>query len=295
MATEGSLNSSDFMITIQSINEMQVLSSNWRRAGQTIALVPTMGSLHEGHISLLKTAKEKADFTVVSLFVNPTQFAPTEDLDSYPRDFLRDQNICLANGVSVVFAPSVDEMYPPGFSTWVTEESLSRPLCGRSRPNHFRGVTTIVCKLFHIIHPDFAVFGQKDAQQVAVIKKVTRDLNFPVEILVNPIIREHDGLAMSSRNGYLTQEMRKNSLAISQGLSLCTKTYHNGERCAKTIKEIVANQVASSGGRIDYIECVNQNTLEPVDFITDSVFVAVAAYYGDTRLIDNCILPPNSL
>ena len=281
------------MKTIRTIGEVRALSGAWRGVGKTIALVPTMGYLHQGHISLIKTANEKADVTVVSIFVNPTQFSPTEDLERYPWDFSRDQKVCLENGVSAIFAPSADEMYPKRFSTWVTEEYLSRPLCGRSRPEHFRGVTTVVCKLFNIVRPDLAVFGQKDAQQAVIINKMTHDLNIPVDIIVNPIVREHDGLAMSSRNRYLSAHARTDALAISRGLSLCITAYRNGERCANTIKEIVSNEITNSGGRIDYVECVDRETLGTVELITDPVLVAVAADYGDCRLIDNCFLPPN--
>ena len=255
-----------------------------------IALVPTMGYLHQGHISLIEAAQKKADVTVVSVFVNPTQFGPTEDLAVYPRDFSRDKQICDRLGVNTVFAPSVDAMYPSRFSTWVIEDRLSKPLCGHSRPSHFKGVTTVVCKLFNSVLPDFAIFGQKDAQQALIIRKMTRDLNFPIEILVGSTVRENDCLAMSSRNKYLTSEDRHNAQAIYRGLTLCKKAYKNGERNAHKIREIISKEILRSGGVIDYVDCVDCDSLEMVEAITSSVLIAVAVFYGKTRLIDNCIL-----
>lgn len=278
------------MTIIETINQMQVLSKECKRSGKMIALVPTMGYLHQGHISLIETARKKADVTVVSVFVNPAQFGPTEDLAVYPCDFSRDKQICDRLGVDALFAPSVDEMYPGRFSTWVIEDRLSKPLCGHSRPGHFKGVTTVVCKLFNSVVPDFAVFGQKDAQQAVVIRKMTRDLNFPIEILVSPTVRENDGLAMSSRNKYLSSEERFNARAIYRGLSLCKEAYKNGERNTLKIKDIVSKEILRSEGVIDYVDCVDCDTLEIVEVIANSLLVAVAAFYGKTRLIDNCIL-----
>jgi len=202
------------MRTIKTISEMQAFSGEARRSGKRIALVPTMGYLHEGHLSLMDKAAELAEVVVVSIFVNPTQFAPTEDFAAYPRDLERDSTRCERRGVHAIFSPDASEMYAPDASTWVVEERLSKGLCGLARPTHFRGVTTIVAKLFNAVLPDFAVFGQKDAQQAKVIQRMTRDLNFPVEIVVASIVREHDGLAMSSRNSYLSQAERQRALAI---------------------------------------------------------------------------------
>ena len=278
------------MTVVETISQMQIVSNQWRRSGKIIGLVPTMGYLHEGHISLIESARKKGDITVVSIFVNPTQFGSSEDLGTYPRDFINDKRLCEKLEVDALFSPSAEEMYPDRFSTWVVEERLSKLLCGKSRPTHFKGVTTVVCKLFNIVRPDFAVFGQKDAQQALVIKKMTNDLNLSVEILVNPIIREDDGLAMSSRNSYLIPEQRRNATAISRGLIRCKQAYFDGERCATQIKAIVSQEISGSGGIVDYVECVDNHTLNPVEIINKPVLVAVAARYGTTRLIDNCTL-----
>jgi pantoate--beta-alanine ligase len=278
------------MKIIRNIRHMQRSSRAWRRRDLVIGLGPTMGCLHRGHLSLIEIAKKKADITVVSIFVNPTQFSPSEDFGAYPRNFARDRKICADSGVTAIFSPRADEVYPPGFSTSVTEELLSKPLCGKSRPIHFQGVTTIVCKLFLAVLPDFAVFGQKDAQQALVIKKMTTDLNFPIDIVVGPIIREVDGLAMSSRNRYLSPERRKSALAIYRGIELCQEIFDNGERDSGRIKKIVTNEIETHGGRIDYVECVSIESLESIEKIKGSALVAVAAYFGDTRLIDNRVL-----
>jgi pantoate--beta-alanine ligase len=262
-----------------------------RRAGQSVGLVPTMGALHEGHLSLVRAARESSDIVAVSIFVNPTQFGPNEDFGKYPRSFERDCEMLVREGVDFVFAPSVEEMYPRGAETWVTVEGLSEKLDGKSRPGHFRGVTTVVSKLFHIVEPDRAFFGQKDAAQVAVIRRMVRDLNFAVEIVVCPIVREPDGLAMSSRNAYLNPEERKTALALHRSLQRVRKLVESGQRDAATLASAGREELSrESGVRLDYFEIVDPETLEPVPNTSQGSLVAVAAYVGATRLIDNMIV-----
>jgi pantoate--beta-alanine ligase len=258
-----------------------------------LGLVPTMGALHEGHLSLIRAAKAQCDLVAVSIFVNPTQFGPSEDLARYPRPFERDIQLLEKEGVDIVFAPSVDEMYGKGETTWVTVEGLSEKLDGRSRPGHFRGVTTVVSKLFHIIEPDVAFFGQKDAAQLAVIRRMVRDLNFPVEIVACPIVREPDGVAMSSRNAYLNPDDRRRALVLSRSLKEVEKEFGNGERSAARLI-VTARQVFGREPqvRLDYFEIVDPDTLDPVEQIKQRTLVAVAAYVGATRLIDNIVLIP---
>jgi len=261
-----------------------------------LGLVPTMGALHEGHLSLVRAAKAQCDAVAVSIFVNPTQFGPTEDLAKYPRQFERDRALLEKEGVDILFAPSVDEMYRKGEATWVMVEGLSGKLDGRSRPGHFRGVTTVVAKLFHILEPDVAFFGQKDAAQVAVIRRFVRDLNFPVEIAVCPIIREPDGLAMSSRNAYLNPEERQRALVLQRSLREVENQFHAGEtRASKLIaaaQEIIAREPQV---RLDYFEIVDPDALEPIEQTSQQpALVAVAAYVGATRLIDNLLLGPTN-
>jgi pantoate--beta-alanine ligase len=264
-----------------------------RRAGQRIGLVPTMGALHEGHLSLVREAKAQSDFVAVSIFVNPLQFAPTEDLARYPRNFECDRDLLQQEGVDLIFAPSVSEMYPTTAVTYVNVEGLSERLDGQSRPGHFRGVTTVVSKLFHIVEPDIAVFGQKDAAQLAIIRRMVRDLNMPVEILVGPIVREPDGLAMSSRNAYLDPAQRKQGLVLSRALKCVQKSFEKGER--SSAKLIAAGRKVfdqEPGVRLDYFSVVDPDSLEPVEHVTRESLVAVAAYVGTTRLIDNIVLRP---
>ena len=250
-----------------------------------------MGALHEGHLSLVRAAKAQCDSVAVSIFVNPTQFGPTEDLSKYPRQFDRDCQLLEKEGVDILFAPSVDEIYPDGAVTWVLVEGLSEKLDGRSRPGHFRGVTTIVAKLFHIIEPDAAFFGQKDAAQLAVIRRMVRDLNFPVEIVACPIVRESDGLAMSSRNAYLNREERGRALVLRRSLEQVQREFQGGERIAAKLisaaKEVFAREPQVA---LDYFEIVDPDTLDPVERISQKTLVAVAAYVGSTRLIDNTVL-----
>jgi pantoate--beta-alanine ligase len=260
---------------------------------QRLGLVPTMGALHEGHLSLVRAAKAQCGAVAVSLFVNPTQFGPTEDLAKYPRQFERDRALLEKEGVDILFAPSVDEMYRKGEATWVMVEGLSDKLDGRSRPGHFRGVTTVVAKLLHILEPDVAFFGQKDAAQVAVIRRFVRDLNFPVEIAVCPIVREPDGLAMSSRNAYLNPEERQRALVLQRSLREAEKQFCTGEKSAAKLIAAARNILAQEPQvRLDYFEIVDPDTLDPVEQVTSKALVAAAAYVGQTRLIDNVVLIP---
>jgi pantoate--beta-alanine ligase len=266
-----------------------------RRAGKRIGLVPTMGALHEGHLSLTRIAKARADFVLVSLFVNPLQFGPREDLSKYPRTFERDCEMLQCEGVDLLFAPPVAEMYPSSATTYVNVEGMSERLDGQSRPGHFRGVTTVVSKLFHIVEPDIAVFGQKDAAQVAIIKRMVRDLNMPVEIVVAPIIREPDGLAMSSRNAYLDPQQRQQALVLSRALRQMQQTFDKGERSAARLMDAgLAVFREEPAVRVDYVSVVDPDSLEAIAEIASSALVAVAGYVGTTRLIDNIVLHPSS-
>jgi pantoate--beta-alanine ligase len=260
-----------------------------------LGLVPTMGALHQGHLSLVRAAKAQCDAVAVSIFVNPTQFGLTEDLSKYPRQFERDCQLLEKEGVEILFAPSVEEIYPSsttgGVVTWVTVDGLGDKLDGRSRPGHFRGVTTIVAKLFNIIEPDAAFFGQKDAAQLAVIRRMVRDLNFPVEIVAGPIVREADGLAMSSRNAYMNREERSRALVLQRSLLSAQQEFLAGERSASKLisvgKEVLAGEPEVV---LDYFEVVDPDALDPVEKISQKTLVAVAAYVGSTRLIDNLLL-----
>ena len=251
-----------------------------------------MGALHDGHISLIRAAKAQSNFVVASIFVNPTQFGPNEDLAKYPRPFEADRRKLEAERVDLLFAPSVEEMYPAGAVTFVTAEGITDLLDGRSRPGHFRGVTTVVAKLFHIVEPDVAFFGQKDAAQAAIIKRMVRDLAFPVEIVVVPIVRESDGLALSSRNAYLSPSERRQATVLSRALREVEERYRAGERSStkliETAREVFA---AEPSVRVDYIEIVDRDSLESVSETTRGNLVAVAAVVGTTRLIDNIVLP----
>jgi pantoate--beta-alanine ligase len=270
---------------------MRGSSRAWHRKDKRLGLVPTMGALHEGHLSLVRVAKSQCDVVAVSIFVNPTQFGPNEDFAKYPRSFERDCALLEKEGVDLLFAPSVEEMYPPGAVTSVTVEGLSGKLCGKSRPGHFRGVTTVVAKLFHVVEPDVAFFGQKDAAQLVIIRRLVRDLNFPVEIVACPIVREPDGLAMSSRNAYLEAELRKSALVLYRSLARVQEVFDRGER--NTAKLIIAGKetiAKDTGVRLDYFEIVDPETLDPVAQISQPVLAAVAAFVGTTRLIDNVVL-----
>lgn len=263
-----------------------------RRENKTVAFVPTMGALHEGHLALVRRARQMADVVIVSIFVNPAQFGPTEDLDRYPRDLMGDTARLADLGVDYVFAPEQGEIYIDGFSTYVYVEGISESLEGASRPGHFRGVATVVTILFNTIRPDFAVFGQKDAQQVAIVKRLTRDLGFETEIIVVPTVREESGLAMSSRNAYLAEEDRQKAAVVIQGLREGKRAFKTGERNAAKIAEIVENLINSEpSAKIDYIAVVDAESLEPVDKIGDKqTLIAAAVRFGDVRLIDNVML-----
>jgi len=277
------------------IEEMRAASRAARGAGKRLGFVPTMGALHEGHLSLVRAAKNSCDVVAASIFVNPTQFGPNEDLAKYPRSFERDCELLEREGVELLFAPTVEEMYPAGSVTWVTAEELSGKLDGRSRPGHFRGVTTVVAKLFHIVEPDAAFFGQKDAAQVAVIRRMVRDLNLPVEIVACPIVREADGLAMSSRNAYLDAQQRKQALVLHRSLVRVQKMAEAGEHDSARLVAAGREEFdGESSVRLDYFEVVNPETLDPVADVSGCALVAVAAYVGSTRLIDNVLLRKSS-
>jgi pantoate--beta-alanine ligase len=276
----------------KTIDDMRAASRRTHLEKRTLGFVPTMGALHEGHLSLVRAAKSKCDVVAVSIFVNPLQFGPSEDLAKYPRTFERDVALLEREAVDILFAPAPEEMYPAGAVTCVTVEGLSEKLCGRSRPGHFRGVTTVVAKLFNIVQPDFAFFGQKDAAQATIIRRMARDLNFPVEIVVCPIVREPDGLAMSSRNAYLSPQERRSAFVLSRSLKEISNLFDQGERSA--IKLIAAGKQVLSldpAVRLDYLEIVEPASLDPVQELTSPALVAVAAFVGNTRLIDNVLLP----
>jgi pantoate--beta-alanine ligase len=273
------------------IEEMRAACRAVRRAGKRLGFVPTMGALHEGHLSLVRAAKAGCDVVVASIFVNPTQFGAGEDLAKYPRRFDRDRELLEREGVELVFAPSAEEMYPAGAVTWVTVEGLSDKLDGRSRPGHFRGVATVVAKLFHVVEPDAAFFGQKDAAQVAVIRRMVRDLNFAVEIVACPIVREADGLAMSSRNAYLDGQQRNQALVLHRSLMRVRKLWESGECAAEKLVAAGLKEIAEEESvRLDYFEIVEADSLEPVERAKSGMVVAVAAFVGTTRLIDNILL-----
>lgn len=280
------------MITIvKTIEEVRAQVKAWRAEGLTVGLVPTMGYLHEGHQSLIARSVAENDRTVVSDFVNPIQFGPTEDLATYPRDIERDAALCESTGANLIFHPEADEMYAPDFCTYVDMDHLTKGLCGKTRPIHFRGVCTVVSKLFHIVQPDRAYFGQKDAQQLAVIRRMVRDLNMPLTIVGCPIIREEDGLAKSSRNTYLSAEERKAALCLSRGLNKGKAAVEAGETDAEKVKAIITAEIeAEPLSRIDYVEIVDWNNLEPVSSTEGSILAAVAVYIGKTGLIDNFII-----
>jgi pantoate--beta-alanine ligase len=279
------------MKVCNTVSAMRSACRTVRGEGQRLGFVPTMGALHEGHLSLVRAAKAQCDAVAVSIFVNPTQFGPKEDLSRYPRPFERDRELLEQEGVELLFAPPVEEIYQAGAVTYVTVEGLSDKLCGRSRPGHFRGVTTVVAKLFHIIEPDAAFFGQKDAAQATIIRRMVRELNLPVEIVVCPIVREPDGLAMSSRNAYLDAEQRKSALVLSRSLKEVQKLFDRGERKAGRLIE-AGKQVFGQepSVRLDYFEIVDPDTLEAISEVRGPALVAVAAFVGNTRLIDNLLL-----
>lgn len=273
------------------IDEVRAQVKEWKKQGLSVALVPTMGYLHEGHKSLMERARKENDKVVVSIFVNPMQFGPNEDLESYPRDLDRDSKICEAAGVDLIFHPEVEEMYGPDFHAYVDMHTLPEKLCGASRPVHFRGVQTVVSKLFHIIPADRAYFGQKDAQQLAIIRRMVMDLNFDIEIIGCPIIREEDGLAKSSRNTYLSEEERKQAVILNQSLEAAMDAINAGERDAAKVKQIIIDKLHTCPlAKIDYVEVVSFDTIQPIEKVESAVLIAIAVYIGTTRLIDNRII-----
>ena len=278
------------MKIINSIKEMQKESDQLRMAGKRIGLVPTMGFLHEGHLSLVREIKKHCDYIVMSIYVNPTQFSPNEDFQDYPRDFDRDIKLTEQEGCDVIFYPDSEEVYPKNYLTYVEVEKITKVLCGASRPIHFRGVITIVTKLFNIVKPHVAVFGQKDAQQAIVIKRMAADLNFDIEIIVAPIVREQDGPAMSSRNTYLTPNQREQALVLSQSLKAAEQKISAGEKNVDVIKSLIKNKIEEKPeAKIDYIEILDPETLEFQTEIKTDVLIALAVKFGKIRLIDNVI------
>lgn len=277
----------------QAVAAMQARALEWKKEGRSIGFVPTMGFLHEGHLSLMDIAARNADRVVVSIFVNPTQFGPTEDLAAYPRNLERDLALCREKGVAAVFTPEPEDMYGPDYQSYVTLEKLPHHLCGLSRPVHFRGVATVVSKLFNMVLPDVAVFGEKDFQQLAVIRRLVKDLNFPVRILGGPIVRESDGLAMSSRNTYLSPEERASGLSLSLALRDAAERVAGGERSAECLRREAEKIILSHPfTEIDYIALCNPETLEGVETIDAPALMALAVKVGKTRLIDNQVLRP---
>lgn len=279
------------MQVIKTIREMQKWSMDRKKAGKTVAVVPTMGFLHEGHLSLIDAARANgADAVVVTIFVNPIQFAPNEDFDSYPRDFEHDAALLREKNVDAVFAPAVSEIYPAPVTCMVIENKLSKGLCAKTRPTHFNGVTTVVAKLFNATLPDIAVFGQKDAQQARVLKRMVRDLNFPIRMVVAPIVREADGLAKSSRNKYLSEDERARALVLSRSLLAAKEMAEKGEKDLAKLTGFIRKEIEAQGGKVDYVEAIDSEELEPVT-VRDGkpVMIALAAYFGTTRLIDNIV------
>ncbi|TWH46030.1 pantoate--beta-alanine ligase [Sporomusa sp. KB1] len=279
------------MRVIETIQEMRAFVSAARRQGKSIALVPTMGALHEGHLTLMRRAKAQCDIVITSIFVNPTQFGPQEDLACYPRDLTGDSEKANGVGVDAIFHPTAAEMYPNRYASYVHVEKITAKLCGLSRPGHFRGVTTVVSKLFNIVQPDKAFFGQKDAQQVLVIDQMVRDLNMNVQLEMVPIVREDDGLAMSSRNRYLSTEERSAAMVLSQSLSLAQQLVHDGERDIAKIRTAVVSVITEQPlASLDYVEIYNYPELESVSTLSTKALLALAVRFGTTRLIDNTIL-----
>jgi len=279
------------MEIVTTVKEMRAASARLMAEGKTIGLVPTMGFLHQGHLSLIKSARERVDCVMVSIFVNPTQFAPSEDFSAYPRDLERDLNLCREAGVDWVFHPDAGEMYPKNYSTYVTEETLSKTLCGVSRPHHFRGVTTVVAKLFNTIRPHVAVFGQKDAQQAVVLRKMVVDLHMDVEIAVAPTVREKDGLAMSSRNTYLSQQQREDAAIIPQAMETAREMVKSGMRNADRVMAEVTHLLATKRRvRVIYVAIVDRDTMETMrEIVPGRSLLAVAAWVDEVRLIDNLL------
>jgi len=272
----------------RTIEEVKQKVRDWKKSGLKVGFVPTMGYLHEGHLSLVREARKRTDRVVVSIFVNPTQFGPNEDYQVYPRDFDRDRELLSKEAVDLIFYPSVEVMYPEGYKTYVEVKDLQDRLCGRSRPGHFRGVCTVVLKLFNIVQPEEAFFGWKDAQQVIILQKMVEDLNLPVKIVPLPLVRDDDGLALSSRNTYLSPEERKAALVLSRSLDLAAELIKSGEKRAEVIKNRMLELIQQEPrARVDYVEIVDLKTLEPLEQVQDNTLIALAVFIGRTRLIDN--------
>lgn len=278
------------MRLVKKARHVKKIVAQARKKGKIIGFVPTMGYLHEGHLSLIRIARRRAQFTVVSIFVNPTQFGPQEDLQRYPRDLRKDTILLKNEGVDLVFYPDRTEMYPEGYSTYVEVQDLSTILCGLSRPGHFRGVTTVVLKLFNIVQPDIAVFGRKDFQQAVIIKRMVKDFDLNIKIVTGKIIREKDGLAMSSRNTYLLEKERKNATVLYESLLWAKKAYAGGVRDPHWVTNKMRDMIENRGGKVDYVEAVDKNTLKPVKHLYRGTVIVLAAYFGKTRLIDNIVL-----
>ncbi len=282
------------MVIADKIEGIRQQVGEWKKAGLSVGLVPTMGYLHEGHKSLIDAARRDNDRVVVSIFVNPMQFAPNEDLESYPRDLEKDAKLCEQAGVDLIFHPQPEEMYAPGFCSYVDMNGLTTELCGKSRPIHFRGVQTVVLKLFHIVTPDRAYFGQKDAQQLAVVRRMVRDLNVGTQIVGCPIIREADGLAKSSRNTYLNEQERQAALVLNRSLHVGKALVEAGETSAQAVKQAVTQEIEKEPmAKIDYVDVVDFDSVTPIeklDAANGSILVAIAVYIGKTRLIDNFIV-----
>ncbi len=275
------------------VTSLQEMFAERRKLTDPVGFVPTMGYLHEGHLSLVRRAKQECRSVVVSIFVNPTQFGPQEDLARYPRDLERDLRLLAPLEVDLVWTPTVDEMYPPGYQTWVTVEEVTQPLEGAMRPGHFRGVTTIVSKLFNAVQPQRAYFGQKDAQQAAVIRQMTRDLNYPIEIVVCPTVREADGLAMSSRNVYLSPAERQAATVLYRALRAAEQAYRAGERNAERLRAVMRQVLESEPlARVQYVSCADFDTLQELDEVRGKALLSMAVFIGNTRLIDNIVLEP---
>lgn len=276
---------------IKDIHEMQAMAEETRRSGKRIALVPTMGALHEGHLSLMDYGRKNADLLVVSIFVNPIQFGPKEDFEKYPRDLQADSRLTEKRGVDIIFSPEPKALYPEFFQTYVTVEQVTQNLCGAVRPGHFRGVTTVVCKLFHIVKPHLAIFGQKDFQQLTVIQQMVTDLNMDVEVIGRPTIREADGLAMSSRNRYLSPQERGPARTLSQALMEAQALFRKGERKTEILLDRVVGLISRHPEtRIEYAKICHPRTLEELTVVEDQGVLALAVWIGATRLIDNCLL-----
>jgi len=283
------------MRVVKSIKEMQSISESLRKTGKTIGFVPTMGYLHDGHMSLVECARRENDVVVMSIFVNPVQFAPGEDFERYPRDLERDRKIAQEKGVDYLFVPEVSEMYPPRYSTYVEVEGITEVLCGAKRPGHFKGVATVVTKLFNIVKPHRAYFGKKDFQQLKVIERLVKDLNFDVEVIGCPIVREKDGLAMSSRNVYLSPEERESATSLYRALKLAKELFEKGERDPEVIKSRMEELILSHPHvkAVDYIEIVDPETFKPVDEVKEGTLIALAVFVGNARLIDNWVVGEN--